>query len=134
MVVAGNLPDVTSNKLAIQKSQDDWYAVNATLVAQYLAQVQADKDLANQRRQQEVEMGMNVGFSKVLAGIPAPVTRVKGAVPRVSKFNSMNHKCTMNCTELNHNLHHQICISARFAPRSVHDSFPTVKYFEPAIF
>lgn len=38
MVVASNLPDVTSNK-----------------VAQYLAQVQADEALADQRRQQEEE-------------------------------------------------------------------------------
>lgn len=55
MVEAGNLPDITSNELAIQKLQDDWNAVNATLVAQYLAQVQADEDLANLRRQEEEE-------------------------------------------------------------------------------
>lgn len=44
MVVASNLPDVTSNKVAVQKPS-----------AQYLAQVQADEALADQRRQQEEE-------------------------------------------------------------------------------
>lgn len=55
MVVAENIPDVTNNELAIQKLQDDWEAGNATLMAQYLAQLQTDETLAEQRRQQEEE-------------------------------------------------------------------------------